>query len=243
MKNNLILSTLCLTLFCATSVSAQEPPGVVRTWLCSVAPGHSMDEVVAIARDVDWDVDSAPAAMFFREAVAVSGDFQRNWDFVWADFYADWGAYVQSRSAARDRPSGRTASLGLFDMISCDERRNVSNVFEANQGDIFSDTETTPMGGQFCDLNGATIDDAVARATQIGQTLGAYSAVDSRVFGGQGGYEAGSRIYTRYVFADGDSFAESLDSLREARGVAPPSGSISCNTGALWLSHRIYQQN
>jgi len=243
MKNNLILSMLCLTLFCATSVSAQEPPGVVRTWLCSVAPGHSMDEVVAIARDVDWDGDSAPAAMFFREAVAVSGDFQRNWDFVWADFYADWGAYVQSRSAARDRPSGRTASLGLFDMISCDERRNVSNVFEANQGDIFSDTETTPMGGQFCDLNGATIDDAVARATQIGQTLGAYSAVDSRVFGGQGGYEAGSRIYTRYVFANGDSFAESLDSLREAGGAATPSGSISCNTGALWLSHRIYQQN
>ena len=243
MKNNLILSMLCLTLFCATSVSAQEPPGVVRTWLCSVAPGHSMDEVVAIARDVDWDGDSAPASMFFREAVAVSGDFQRNWDFVWADFYADWGAYVQSRSAARGRPSGRTASLGLFDMISCDERRNVSNVFEANQGDIFSDTETTPMGGQFCDLNGATIDDAVARATQIGQTLGAYSAVDSRVFGGQGGYEAGSRIYTRYVFANGDSFAESLDSLREAGGAATPSGSISCNTGALWLSHRIYQQN
>jgi len=243
MKNNLILSMLCLTLFCATSVSAQEPPGVVRTWLCSVAPGHSMDEVVAIARDVDWDGDSAPASMFFREAVAVSGDFQRNWDFVWADFYADWGAYVQSRSAARYRPSGRTASLGLFDMISCDERRNVSNVFEANQGDIFSDTETTPMGGQFCDLNGATIDDAVARATQIGQTLGAYSAVDSRVFGGQGGYEAGSRIYTRYVFANGDSFAESLDSLREAGGAATPSGSISCNTGALWLSHRIYQQN
>ena len=243
MKNNLILSMLCLTLFCATSVSAQEPPGVVRTWLCSVAPGHSMNEVVAIARDVDWDGDSAPASMFFREAVAVSGDFQRNWDFVWADFYADWGAYVQSRSAARGRPSGRTASLGLFDMISCDERRNVSNVFEANQGDIFSDTETTPMGGQFCDLNGATIDDAVARATQIGQTLGAYSAVDSRVFGGQGGYEAGSRIYTRYVFANGDSFAESLDSLREAGGAATPSGSISCNTGALWLSHRIYQQN
>ncbi len=243
MKNNLILSTLCLTLFCATSVSAQEPPGVVRTWLCSVAPGHSMDEVVAIARDVDWDGDSAPAAMFFREAVAVGGDFQRNWDFVWADFYADWGAYVQSRSAARDRPSGRTASLGLFDMISCDERRNVSNVFQANQGDIFSDTETTPMGGQFCALNGATLDDAVARATQIGQALGAYSAVDSRVFGGQGGYEAGSRIYTRYVFANGDSFAESLDALREAGGAAAPSGSISCNTGALWLSHRIYQQN
>ena len=104
-------------------------------------------------------------------------------------------------------------------------------------------TESTPMGGQFWDLNGATLDDAVARATQIGQTLGAYSAVDSRIFGGQGGYEAGSRIYTRYVFANGDSFAESLDTLREAGGAAAPSGSISCNTGALWLSHRIYQQN
>ena len=243
MKNNLILSTLCLTFLCATSVSAQEPPGVVRTWLCSVVPGHSMDEVVAIARGVDWDENSAPSAMFFREAVAVPGEFQRNWDFVWADFYADWQAYVESRSAARERPSGRTASLGLFDMISCDQRRNVSNVFQANQGDIFSDTETTPMGGQFCDLNGASLDDAVTRATQIGQRLGAYSAVDSRVFGGQGEYEAGSRIYTRYVFANGESFAESLDALRESGGVTTASEPISCNTGALWLSHRIYQQN
>jgi len=243
MKNNLILSTLCLTLLCATSVSAQEPPGVVRSWLCSVAPGHSMDEVVAIARAVQWDESSSPSAMFFREAVAIPGEFQRNWDFVWADFYADWGAYVQSRSAQRGQPSGRTASLGLFDMISCDERRNVSNVFQGNQGDIFSDTETTPMGGQFCDLNGATIEDAVARATQVGQTLGAYSAVDSRVFGGQGGYESGSRVYTRYVFANGDSFAESLDALRESGGPARSSESISCTTGGLWLSHRIFQQN
>lgn len=243
MKNNLVLSTLCLTLLCATSVSAQEPPGVVRSWLCSVAPGHSMDEVVAIARDVEWDEDSSPSAMFFREAVAIPGEFQRNWDFVWADFYADWGAYVQSRSAQRDRPSGRTASLGLFDMISCDERRSVSNVFQGNQGDIFSDTETTPMGGQFCDLNGATVQDAVARATQIGQALGAYSAVDSRVFGGPGGYESGSRVYTRYVFANSDSFAEGLDALRNSGGAASSSGPISCGTGSLWLSHRVFQQN
>ena len=243
MKIKLILSSLLLTGLYSNWTIAQEGPTVVRSRLCTLNAGYSMTDVVEFARGIDWSAGTPPAAIFFREARAVPGEFQRNWDFVWADFYADWGAYVQSRSAARDRPSGRTASLGLFDMISCDERRNVSNVFQANQGDIFSDTETTPMGGQFCALNGATLDDAVARATQIGQALGAYSAVDSRVFGGQGGYEAGSRIYTRYVFANGDSFAESLDALREAGGAAAPSGSISCNTGALWLSHRIYQQN
>ena len=243
MKINLILSTLCLTLFCVTTVSAQEPPTVVRTWLCSVAPGHSMDEVVAVARDIDWDEGSSPSATFFREAAAVPGEFQRNWDFVWADFYADWGAYVESRSAQRNRPSGRTASLGLFDMISCDERRNVSNVFEANQGDIFSDTESTPMGSQFCDLNGATVQDAITMATAVGQRLDAYSAVDMQAFGGQGGYEAFSRVYVRYVFADGPTFANSLDALSETP--PPPNGAneISCGSGGLWLSHRIYQSN
>jgi hypothetical protein len=243
MKIKLILSTLCLTLFCMTTVSAQEPPTVVRAWLCSVVPGHSMDEVVAVARDIEWDEESSPSATFFREALAVPGEFQRDWDFVWADFYADWGAYVDSRSAQRDRPSGRTASLGLFDMISCDERRSVSNVSQANQGDIFSDTETTPMGSQFCDLNGATVQDAVTMATATGQRLGAYSAVDMQAFGGQGGYEAFSRVYVRYVFADGQTFADSLDALSETP--PPPNGSngISCGTGGLWLSHRIYQNN
>jgi hypothetical protein len=128
-------------------------------------------------------------------------------------------------------------------MISCDERRNVSNVFQANQGDIFSDTESTPMGSQFCDLNGATVQDAITMATSVGQLLDAYSAVDMQAFGGQGGYEAFSRVYIRYVFADGQTFANSLDALSETP--PPPNGAngISCGSGGLWLSHRIYQSN
>ena len=55
------------------------------------------------------------------------------------------------------------------------------------------------------------------------------------MFGGQGEYEAGSRIYTVW-FTNGESFAESLDALRESGGVTTASEPISCNTGALWLS-------
>ena len=60
-----------------------------------------MDEVVAIARGVDWDENSAPSAMFFREAVAVPGEFQRRLGFSFGLIFLDWQAYVESRSARK----------------------------------------------------------------------------------------------------------------------------------------------
>ena len=243
MKIKLILSSLLLTGLYSNWTIAQEGPTVVRSRLCTLNAGYSMTDVVEFARGIDWSAGTPPAAIFFREARAVPGEFQRNWDFVWSNFYSDWNEQYQSISALRNRPGGRTGSPVLFDMITCDARTNIARVTIANQGEIFSNTESTPMGSQFCDLNGATLQDAVTMAATNGQRVGAYSAVDMAVFGGQDGYEASSRVYVRYVFADGQTFANSLDGLTNN---PPPSGGpngISCGTAGLWLSHRIYQQN
>ena len=243
MKIKLIYSTFITAVFFSTSIQAQDGPNVVRSRLCNVNSGYSMSEVVEFARNIDWQEEFTPSAMFFREARAVPGEFQRNWDFVWSSFYSDWDDQYQTISARNSRPGGRTGNLRLSDMISCDDRFSIANVNQANQGEIFSDTDSTPMASQFCDLNGASVQDAITMATATGQRLGAYSAVDMQVFGGQGGYEAFSRVYVRYVFADGQTFANSLDALTDT---APPpngTGNISCGTGGLWLSHRIYQSN
>ncbi len=242
MKIKLIFSSLVLMVLCSNLTYAQDGPSVVRSRLCSVNEGYSMADVVEFARGGDWSAGSPPSGVFFREARAIPGEFQRDWDFVWSNFYRDWDHQYESISALRSRPGGRSGSPVLFDMISCDSRVTIANVNHANQSEIFSDTESTIMGAQFCDLNGASLQDAITMATATGERLGAYSAVDMGLFGGQGGYEAFSRVYVRYVFADGQAFANSLDSLRDSPPSGNPSG-ISCATGGLWVSHRIYQSN
>ena len=108
MKVKLIYSTLLAAIVFSTSIQAQDGPNVVRSRLCNVNTGYSMSEVVEFARNIDWQEEYAPSAMFFREARAVPGDFQRDWDFVWSSFYQDWDDQYQTISAQNSRPGGRT---------------------------------------------------------------------------------------------------------------------------------------
>ena len=248
MKIKLMVSGLLVTLFCSTYLVAQEGPSVLRTWNCSVNSGFTMSEVAAFARNIDWSEDVAPAARFFREAVAIPGEYQRDFDFQWADYYASWDDYIQTRVAQRNRQFGPGGTLRLFDMISCDSKRNVFNVFQGNVGEIFEGTESTLMGVQYCQGRGATTAEAIARAVQVGRVIGVSSGVDQLLFGGPSntGEDVGIRFATRYVFPNGESFAERMDALREraadGAGVAY-SGDITCGTPGLWLSHRIHQEN
>ena len=102
MKIKLILSSLLLTGLYSNWTVAQEGPTVVRSRLCTLNAGYSMTDVVEFARDIDWSAGTPPTAVFFREARAVTGEFQRNWDFVWSNFYSDWNAQYQSISALRN---------------------------------------------------------------------------------------------------------------------------------------------
>jgi hypothetical protein len=149
MNIRIFLGSLLATLFFSTPLSAQEGPQVLRTWSCSVNNGYTMSEVVEFARNTERSEDVSPAVRFFREAVAVPGDYQRNYDFQIADYYASWDDYVQTRGAQRNRPSGRSGTLLLRDMISCDPKRNVYNVFQGNTGDLFDGTDPTLMGVQY----------------------------------------------------------------------------------------------
>tara|TARA_B100001250_G_scaffold413931_1_gene449828 strand:- start:1744 stop:2472 length:729 start_codon:yes stop_codon:yes gene_type:complete len=242
MKIKLGTLTLLLFVFVSTNVLAQTAPTIVRGVACSVNDGYSMTDVVEFARTIDWNEDMAPSGLFFREAVAVAGEFQMDWDFVISAFYADYADMVSKRSALRNRPGGRAGGATLSDMMTCGARVRISRVNLANEGEIFSDTETTPMGQTQCQLNGATVDDAIARAAAQGQALDAYAAVDVRSFGGPI-IQQNSQVSMRFVFPNAESFGDSLDTVFEDGAFVQPDDGITCRNGSLWLSHRIYLAN
>ena len=81
MKIKLLLKILLATIFASTSLLAQEGPQVLRTWNCSINNGYTMSEVVEFARNIERSEDVSPSVRFFREAVAVPGDYQRDYDY------------------------------------------------------------------------------------------------------------------------------------------------------------------
>ena len=68
-------------LFSNFSWSQELPAGnlIVMT-ACEIAHGHSIDEVVTVARAIDYSADGAPNAVFYRTPVSGS-DFSENWAY------------------------------------------------------------------------------------------------------------------------------------------------------------------
>ena len=76
----------CLIMFISSFVffsnfswSQELPPGnLIVVTACEIAHGHSIDEVVTVARAIDYSSDGAPNAVFYRTPVSGS-EFSPNW--------------------------------------------------------------------------------------------------------------------------------------------------------------------
>ena len=238
MKMKKFLPLISLFVFISSQTFAQDAPGVVRSFACSVNDGYAMADVVEFARNIDWNEESTPNGIFFREAFAVAGDFQNDRDFLISGFFSDFPEMVEKVNAQRSRAGGRSGTSLFGDMITCGSRSRIQSVIVANPGSIFDDTESTALAATVCQLNGATIQDAVARAAALGQQMNAYSAVDVRFFGGNT-IQQGSQVGMRFVFPNGAEFGEAMEILRN-EGPNQPNDGITCNGGSLWISHRVY---
>ena len=243
MKLKFILLSLSCFMSYGMTASAQDAPTVIRSFACSVNDGYAMSDVVEVARNLERDEGVAPAGIFFREAGVVRGEFQTRWDFVVSLFYNDMAHMVEHRGYLRSLEGGRTGDRALFsDMITCDPAHRIQFSAVANEGEIFSDSEATIMVQSGCDLNGATVADAIGLAAAQGRAVNAYSAVDSRIFGGPD-MQQGSRVGMRFVFPSATDFGDSVDDLRNAGGPPQTNSQITCSVGSIWLSHRIYSSN
>ena len=92
----------------ASSVFAQDNVIAQRMRFCSINPGYSMADVVETARAFEWSDSTAPGVVIFREAIAVSADFE--YDFIFDSYYPSYSDLVEKRVAFRNaaRPFGHT---------------------------------------------------------------------------------------------------------------------------------------
>ena len=100
----------------------------------------------------------------------------------------------------------------------------------------------TAMVTTSCELNGATVADAVAMATGFGETLGAGSVVLSPAFGGQR-RPIGSTVRMLFIFPSFPDFGAAWDRLEQNLPARDPQNPISCSVPSLWAQNRIHSQN
>ena len=212
---------------------------VERSFACNINDGYTMRDVAEVARNWEWSEDAAPAVVIFRSAVAVAGEFQNDWDFVFASYYPSYADMVEKRGVFLNRPGGTTGNT-LSDIATCGDRVRISNMRFASErnGDI---AEFSLAASYECELNGTTFDDALDRARAGEQAFGsgARASVTSRAFGGPA-VQFNSQVNIRVGFPSVADFGAGMDSIQQN---APPPNAMTCGRASMWAQYLIHSQN
>jgi len=237
MKMRLSVLVFVVMALGASSVRAQT---IQRARACSVNDGFSMADVVETARNINWSEATAPVVVRIREAVAVAGPFQEDYDFVFELYYSSYADMVEKRGAFRRLPGGRNGR-GFSDVATCSEAVRISNVTFATppRGNEFP--QATLFASTLCELNGASIADAVTLAGTIGENLGAVGAVFNRTFGGPR-VPRNSSVSFNFLFPSPADFGTALDRIRQNPATPDQQNAISCSVGSFWVSHVIHRR-
>jgi len=230
----------------SSSVFSQVGNNVVeRSFACSVNSGYTINDVISAMRQNDWEEGSNPGVVILREAVAVSGTFQMDWDFVVSLYYPSYTDMIERRVAFRNQSGGGTEGLRLRDVATCGDRIRINNVRFVDQSDD-PIPQVTIAGGTTCQLNGASLSDAITGVSAITQgPIGSHIrniAVISRAFGGPT-IEQNSEVNLRLTFNSPNEFGEAMDTLQSNIPAPNPDNPLSCNSAGMWAQHLIYSRN
>ena len=242
MKIGVIITTLLLLLLGTASAFAQTGVSSVRSLACTINPGYTMADVVETARSFEWSEEVSPGLVGFRSKAAVTRPANSSFEFDFiADFvypsYADmvekYGAFLRMQAESDGR---RT----LDGVATCSD--NVLMRSARVAAPLPSPALLTAMVTTSCELNGATVADAVAMATGFGETVGAGSVVLSPAFGGQQRPIA-SRVQMLIIFPSFPDFGAAWDRLEQNLPARDPQNPISCSVPSLWASYGIHSQD
>ena len=242
MRLSLVFAALVLFLG-ASFVSAQTGVGVSRSRACTINAGSTIADVVQTARNFEWSEETAPGLVVIRNRVAGTGSSQI--DFIFSSFYPSYADMMEKRGAFLRSRAGRNGRRGLAGVATCSDNVVMRNVTFAapSPGGAGSTQPVSAVATTFCELNGATVADAVSMASGIAETVGAGAFVRSGGFGTPGqrrpiNYGAGMTFFFP-SFAD---FGAGVDRYNQT-AAANPETPISCGVPSLWASYRIHSRN
>ncbi len=231
--------TLCLG---ASFASAQGNVLATRTMACTINSGYTMADVVETARSFEWSEDTAPGAVMMRSKVAAANSPE--WDFLIDAYYPSFSDMIEKRGNFLQQRADSNGRRGLNGVATCSENVRISSVRFANPppGGAGSIPPLTAVVSFGCDLNGATVADAVTLANAFGQNAGAGAAVVSRNFGGPS-IPFNSQVGMRLFFPSFPEFGAAFDRLQQNTQPQNPDNPISCSIGSLWASYLIHQRS
>ncbi len=242
MKNKLI--TICLLAAFSSPLFAQSNNVVERGFACNIKDGFTINDVVGVMKGFDWSEDVSPGVAILREPLAVSGDFQNDWDFVVAFYYPSYADMVEKRTAFRSRTGG-TEGYRLRDVADCGDRIRINNVWFALESSGGPIPEVAPSMALNCELNGLSLSQAISNAGNIRNFLGPevrQAFVINRMFGGPS-MPQNSQVGYRAIFNSSDGFAEAVDRITDNIQPPNPDNPQTCNVGSLWADHLIFARD
>ncbi len=242
MKTGVIITTLLVLLLGATSAFAQTEVSSVRSLACTINQGYTMADVVETARSFAWSEEVSPRLVAFRSKVAVSRPANSTFEFDFiADFvYPSYADMVDKRGTFLRRQAESDGRRTLDGVATCSD--NVLMRSARVAAPLLSTEPLTAVATTSCELNGATVADAVAMATGFGETVGAGSVVLSPAFGGQQRPIA-SRVQMLIIFPSFPDFGAAWDRLEQNLPARDPQNPISCSVPSLWASYGIHSQD
>lgn len=246
MKSVITIASILMLSLSASYVSAQDDVFVSRTRGCTINPGYTMADVVETARNFEWSEDMAPGIVVFRQGIAVAGNNAQGFDFISDFIYPSYTDMFEKRGAFFRSQADRTGRRGLDGVATCNENVWISNIRPAippDQRTGGSPSPLAPVATTLCELNGATVDDAVALANRFRESVGARGAgVISRRFGGPR-RPVNSAVAMRFFFSSFADFGAGMDQFNQNSGGANPETPISCSTATLSRSYLIHSRN
>ena len=246
MKSSVTITALLVLLLGTSSAFAQTNVSSVRSLACTINEGYTMADVVETARAFEWAEEVSPRGVVFRSKVAVSRPANRSieFDFI-ADFiYPSYADMVDKRGAFLRRQAESDGRRTLDGVATCSDNVLMRSGRNAAQlpGGPGSQEPLTAIATTSCELNGATIADAVAAATSFGENLGSGSVVLSPAFGGRE-RPIGSTAQMLFIFQSFPDFGAAWDRLEQNLRTRDPQNPISCSVPSLWASYRIHRDN
>ncbi|MBT8146335.1 MAG: hypothetical protein KJN90_05735 [Gammaproteobacteria bacterium] len=236
-----LLLVLILSLFACYSVNAQVmPPGnLIVTTACTINHGHTVDEVIRVARAIDSSGEGGPNLVFYRRPIA-GANFPS--DLIMRVIY--WDDMAHWASAGGAPPSGPRSYLS--DMLSCDTvNRTFSTNRNVGQGAAYAGGENTEslVATRNCRIKpGNTLEQLYFGLLELNAPYGQQGdttlmQLSQRIMGPREGVEMGQDVIIRLIGEDAVGLAERIDMSPSPAGTPADAPVENCRDWALWQSY------